>query len=130
MNAFDNIIGYEAEKKELSRILDAWRNPEKYEALGVDIPRAILLYGKPGLGKTLFANALIAGCGLPCFPCRKDCSDGKFVDMISQVFTATTEKEPSVIFLDDMDKFAEGDSEGNSNQEEFSVIQTCMETVL
>ena len=129
MSAFDKIIGYEAEKKDFFRIADAWSHSEKYRALGVNIPRAILLYGKPGLGKTLFADALIAECGLPCFPCRKDCSDGKFVDMIASVFAAASEQEPSIVFLDDIDKFAEDNSGGDSNKEEFAVIQTCMETV-
>ena len=58
MNTFDSIIGYEKEKKELRRISDMLINEEKYKKLGVTIPGALLIYGDPGLGKTLMAKAL------------------------------------------------------------------------
>ena len=126
---FDKIIGYESEKKEILRLADAWGHPEKYRALGIDLPLAILLHGKPGLGKTMFANALIEACGLPCFPCRKDRPDGAFVTAITETFSKAAGNAPSVVFLDDMDKFAEDNLQEDSNKEEFSTIQSCMEAV-
>ena len=61
MDAFDKIIGYSEEKKELARIADALKNREAYERLGVSAPRGLLLVGDPGLGKTLMATSLIEG---------------------------------------------------------------------
>ena len=48
MSAFDKIIGYEKEKEELCQLCDMAKNPEKYAALGVRLPRGILLHGVPG----------------------------------------------------------------------------------
>ena len=129
MNAFDRIIGYQREKNELQRLCDVLKQPAKYEALGVRLPSAILLYGEPGVGKTLFAKAFIEESGLPCFPCRKDSSDGHFVDSITEIFSKAAESAPSIVLLDDMDKFAEDNLQKNSNKEEFSTIQSCMESV-
>ena len=129
MSAFDRIIGYQREKEELYRLCDVLKQPAKYEALGVRLPSAILLYGEPGLGKTLFAKAFIDESGLPCFFCRKDRSDGDFVASITETFSKAAESAPSIVLLDDMDKFAEDNLQKDSNKEEFSTIQTCMESV-
>ncbi|MBP0989564.1 MAG: AAA family ATPase [Oscillospiraceae bacterium] len=129
MSAFDNIIGYRREKEELIRMCDALQHPEKYEALGVRLPPALLLYGAPGLGKTLFANTLIEESGLPCFACRKDRADGDFVASIAETFSNAAANAPSIVFLDDMDKFAEDNLQQDSNKEEFATIQSCMENV-
>ena len=53
MSAFDKVIGYEKEKEELYQLCDMAKNSAKYAALGVKLPRGILLYGVPGVGKTL-----------------------------------------------------------------------------
>ena len=62
-NAFDKIIGYENIKEELMQITDVLTNPDVYSKLGVAPPAGLLLYGEPGLGKTLMAQCLIYACG-------------------------------------------------------------------
>ena len=86
MKKFEAIIGYETEKEELMRLCDVMRNKEKYSALGVEMPKAILLHGEPGLGKTLMAKTLIEESGRKCFSCKKDRADGAFVDKIRETF--------------------------------------------
>lgn len=66
MNEFDDIIGYDATKEELVRIADALKNAERYRKLGMTSPRGLILYGRPGTGKTLMANCLIKASGTPC----------------------------------------------------------------
>ena len=56
---FESVIGYEAIKLELSRILDQLINPEKYAALGVTEPHGLLLHGVPGVGKSTMAQCLV-----------------------------------------------------------------------
>ena len=53
MSSFDQIIGYEQEKKELNQIADVLKNSDIYKKLGVSSPRGLLLHGEPGVGKTL-----------------------------------------------------------------------------
>ena len=82
MNAFDRIIGYSAEKKELEQISDILKNQELYESMGVQMPNGLLLYGEPGVGKTVMAECLCKATGLRTFVCRKNEPDGKFVESI------------------------------------------------
>ena len=127
MNAFEKIIGYEREKEQLMQICDMAKNPAKYTALGVNLPRGVLLHGVPGVGKTLMATALIEEMGRRCFTVRKDKSDGEFVDCIAKAFADAKENAPAVIFLDDMDKFA-ADSDCR-NPEEYVAIQAGIDDV-
>ena len=71
MSAFDKIIGYEPIKKELLQIVDMIRSREVYEELGAKLPRGVLLYGDPGLGKTLMAKCFIEASGLPAYVVRR-----------------------------------------------------------
>lgn len=130
MNNFDNIIGYSNEKEELFRILDALKSSNKYIQLGVKIPKAVLLYGEPGLGKTLMAKTFIAESGRKVFHCKKNKSNGEFVKEIKKTFDNAIKDAPSIIFFDDMDKFAEDNLHHNSNKEEFVAIQTGLEDIV
>jgi cell division protease FtsH len=65
MSTFDKVIGYETTKQELLQICDMIRNKEIYQKLGAKMPQGILLYGDPGLGKTLMAKCFIQESGLP-----------------------------------------------------------------
>ena len=129
MNGFDKIFGYENEKQEMLRLCDVLCNSTKYEALGITLPKAILLYGEPGLGKTLMAKAFIAATGRKVFHCKKNKSNGEFVDEIKATFENAIKAAPSIIFFDDMDKFAEDNLQQNCNKEEFVAIQTGLEDI-
>ena len=59
MNPFEKIVGYSVIRKELERIADTLKNPDRYARLGVSAPRGLLLYGPPGVGKTLMASCLL-----------------------------------------------------------------------
>ena len=104
MSAFDKVIGYEKEKEELLQLCDMAKAPEKYAALGVSLPRGVLLHGVPGVGKTLMASALVEEMGRKCFILRKDKSISDFVEEIAKVFAQAKKEAPAVVFLDDLDK--------------------------
>lgn len=129
MNSFDKVIGYESEKEELLRLCDVLKNNTKYLRLGVKTPKAILLHGEPGLGKTLMAKAFIAETGRKVFHCKKNSSNGEFVNEIKATFENAIKEAPSIIFFDDMDKFAEDNLQQNCNKEEFVAIQTGLEDI-
>lgn len=128
MKEFDKIIGYTAIKKELEQIADTLKNGGVYAKLGVSAPKGLLLHGDPGVGKTLMANCLIKASGRKCFTCRKDKPNGDFVKYIKQVFNEAEENAPSIVFLDDMDKFANGD-ERHRDEEEYVTVQSCIDEV-
>lgn len=126
MKAFDKIIGYASLKQELMQISDTLKNRECYDKLGVSAPRGLLLYGEPGVGKSLMASAVIEESGRPVFRCRKDEPNGDFVKKIKATFEKAAENAPSIVFLDDLDKFANGD-ETHPDAEEYVTVQSCID---
>ena len=126
MSAFDKIIGYESIKMEMKRYCDILKNPKKYEKLGVSIPNGLLLDGEPGLGKTLMAKCFIEEAGCKVFTLRKEKPNGDFVNEIKDVFEQAKAEKTAIVFLDDMDKFANED-ENHPNAEEYVTIQSCID---
>lgn len=104
MSEFDRIIGYENIKAELKRFADVLKEPEKYTKLGVTTPSGILLYGAPGLGKTLMANCFVKETGCRVFSLRKEKPNGDFVNQIKETFEAAKSEAEGIkiVFLDDM----------------------------
>ena len=79
-------------------------NREIYEEMGARLPHRLLLYGDPGLGKTLCGGERAAHHhGTP-----RQGRDA-FIDGITQAFASAKTKAPSIVLLDDMDKFANED---------------------
>ncbi|SCY81258.1 ATPase family associated with various cellular activities (AAA) [Lachnospiraceae bacterium XBB2008] len=104
MRAFDKVIGYESIKEELIRICDVLKDPEKYKKLGVEPSHGVLLYGNPGLGKSLMARCFIEESGVNNYTLRKDMPSDAFVEEIKRTFDLAKENSPAIVFLDDMDK--------------------------
>ena len=128
MRELDRVIGYEGIKQELYRIIDIVKNPAKYKKLGVSVPKGILLSGDPGIGKTLMAKCFIKETGLKTFVIRKDKPDGDFVDYIRGTFEKAAKEAPSIVLLDDLDKFANED-EYHRDAEEYVTVQACIDDV-
>ena len=128
LKAFDKVIGYDDEKRKLMPICDMMRNFDKYKKLGVVMPSGALLQGEPGFGKTLLANCFIEACGVPHFLCRKDKADGDFIDQMKKCFDDAVAAAPAIVFLDDMDKFANEDKD-HKNAEEYVAVQSCIDNV-
>ena len=126
MSAFDKIIGYESIKADMKRVCDVLKNSEKYESLGVTLPNGILLIGEPGIGKTLIAKCLIEETGCKSYTIRKDKPDGDFTNMIRETFEEARKESKSIVFLDDMDKFANED-ERHPDAEEYVTVQACID---
>ncbi len=122
---FEGIVGYEEIKRELSIISDMLNNPEVYQALGAGLNDGLVLYGKPGTGKTTMANCLIESTGREAYICRKKASDGKFIKTISDTFEEAKQNAPSIVLLDDLDKFS--DQNEDCDAEEFVAVQSCVD---
>ncbi|MDQ0135751.1 hypothetical protein J2T08_003672 [Neorhizobium galegae] len=92
---------------ELKRDLADWRQGKLPWS---DIDRGCLLYGPSGTGKTRFAAALAAECGLhleaTSVPKWQSYKDGDLGDMLAamyKAFAAAKENAPCLLFLDEID---------------------------
>ena len=128
MSSFDKVIGYESVKHEFLQVIDVIKNKAVYESLGAKMPHGILLSGDPGLGKTLIANCFIEESGLPAFILRRSKGSDNFIDEIADTFKKAREAAPSVILLDDMDKFANED-DNHRDAEEYVAVQAAIDDV-
>src|SRR5262249_49097843 len=54
-----------AAKSELQEVVDFLRSPEKFQRLGAQVPKGVLLVGPPGTGKTLLAKAVAGEANVP-----------------------------------------------------------------
>ena len=128
MNAFDKVIGYKATKRELLQLCDMLRNRDIYEEMGARLPHGLLLYGDPGLGKTLLARCFVEESGLHTITVRRDKGGDAFIDGITQAFASAKTKAPSIVLLDDMDKFANED-DTHCDAPEYAAVQAGIDDV-
>ena len=127
MDCFDNIYGYESTKKELYTLASAIKNSNSCKELGISVPRGIVLYGEPGLGKTTMAIDLIAASERYPIIFRKQ-ESREFAKSLKETFLLAKQNQPSIILLDDMDKYSNTD-ENHQNTDEYVAIQTCIDDV-
>ncbi len=104
---FKDVAGCEETKEELRDIVDYLKNPKKYQMLGGELPKGVLLYGPPGTGKTLLARAVAGEAGVPFFTS----SGSEFVEMfvgvgasrVRDLFERAKKSAPAIVFLDELD---------------------------
>lgn len=128
MSTFDQVIGYDAIKEELLQICDMIHDPEAYGKLGARLPHGVLLEGDPGLGKTLMAKCFIAESGLKTYTVRRTRADDDFIGGITDTFLEAKENCPAIVFLDDLDKFANEDDE-HCDAKEYVAVQAGIDEV-
>lgn len=104
---FDDVADMQAAKSELQEIVEFLRNPEKFQRLGAQVPKGVLLVGPPGTGKTLLARAVAGEAGVPFF----SISGSEFIQMfvgvgasrVRDMFKTAKENAPCLLFIDEID---------------------------
>ncbi len=104
---FSDVAGCDEAKAELVEIIDYLKTPERFQRLGGQMPKGVLLIGPPGTGKTLLARAVAGEAGVPFF----SISGSEFVEMfvgvgaarVRELFVQAKEKAPCIIFIDELD---------------------------
>lgn len=104
---FEDVADMENAKRELQEVVEYLRSPEKFQRIGAEVPKGVLLVGPPGTGKTLLARAVAGEAGVPFF----SISGSEFIQMfvgvgasrVRDLFKTAKESTPALIFIDEID---------------------------
>ncbi|MGK4578973.1 ATP-binding protein [Kitasatospora sp. HPMI-4] len=108
---WQSMAGMEREKSVIERqIVLPLSERDLADRYGVQPPKAVILFGPPGTGKTSFAKAVASRLGWPfveIFPSRlADLSDGGLMSALREVFADLAELESVVVFIDEVEEVA------------------------
>ncbi len=109
--SYDDIGGLEEQILEVREAVEEpLINADQFREIGIEPPSGVLLHGPPGTGKTMLAKAVanetdatfikMAGSELV----RKFIGEG--ARLVRDLFELATEREPAIIFIDEIDAIA------------------------
>ena len=104
---FDDVADMQSAKSELQEIVEFLKDAQKFQRLGAQVPKGVLLIGPPGTGKTLLARAVAGEAGVPFF----SISGSEFIQMfvgvgasrVRDMFKTAKENAPCLLFIDEID---------------------------
>ncbi|MFN0054053.1 MAG: ATP-dependent zinc metalloprotease FtsH [Planctomycetales bacterium] len=107
LNTFEDVAGMEQAKKELQEVVEFLKTPAKFQRLGAQIPKGVLLMGPPGTGKTLLARATAGEAGVPFY----SINGSEFIQMfvgvgasrVRDMFRTAKDNSPCILFIDEID---------------------------
>ena len=108
---WEDIGDLEEAKQKIREIVELpLRHPEIFTHLGIEPPKGILLYGPPGVGKTLLAKALANEVGAYFVSINGPEVMSKFYGesekRVREIFEDAEKNAPSIIFIDEIDAIA------------------------
>jgi transitional endoplasmic reticulum ATPase len=108
---WENVGGLESAKTEVREAIEyPLTNRQKFDDIGIEPPRGVLLYGPPGTGKTLIAKAVASESGANFIPIRGPQLLSKWVGeserAVREIFKKARQVSPSIIFFDEIDALA------------------------
>jgi hypothetical protein len=90
-------------------IIDIVRNRDRYSALGIGFPSAVVLHGPPGCGKTFAVDRLIDFLGWPSFQIDASSVASPYIHetskKVADIFDKAMQNAPSVLVIDEMEAF-------------------------
>ncbi|KAJ3364131.1 Fidgetin-like protein 1 [Allomyces javanicus] len=116
--AWDDIAGLEAAKQAIREIV-IWpmQRPDLFAASSLRRPsKGVLLFGPPGTGKTMIARCIASQVDATFFSISASSLTSKWVGegekMVRGLFAVARAKQPSVVFIDEIDSLLTSRSEG------------------
>lgn len=127
-----NIVLTPLVEKQISEFVDLVINSSKLEIAGVHISKSLLLYGKPGCGKTSIANYICEKTGLPLVVARLDgivsSLLGSTAKNIRKIFEYAN-SFPCILFLDEFDAIAKARDDIHELGELKRVVNSLLQNI-
>ena len=109
--SWEDVGGLEDVKQQLKESVE-WplSQPEVFKRMGINAPRGILLYGPPGIGKTLLAKAVAHESSANFISIKGPEVMSKWVGesekAVRELFKKARQVAPTIVFLDEIDSIA------------------------
>ena len=105
----------------------------RFENLGIQAPKGVLMHGPPGTGKTMMARACAAATNATFLklagPQLVQMFIGDGAKIVRDAFTLAREKAPAIIFIDELDAIGQKRS-GGGDQTGVREVQRTMLALL
>jgi proteasome regulatory subunit len=117
---YEDIGGLESQIQEVREAVeDPLTNPEKFESVGIEPPTGVLLHGPPGTGKTMLAKAVANQTDATFIKMAGSELVQKFIGegarLVRDLFELAAEREPAIIFIDEIDAIASKRTESKTS---------------
>ena len=109
--SWEDVGGLEDTQEKLREMVE-WpqKYPERFENLGINAPKGILLYGMPGTGKTLLAKAVANESDSNFISIKGPEIFNKYVgeseSAVREIFKKARQVAPCILFIDEIDAIA------------------------
>ncbi|HTW39845.1 MAG TPA: CDC48 family AAA ATPase [Thermoplasmata archaeon] len=108
---WDEVGGVDRVRRILEESVELpFKNPQVYRHIGIEPPRGILLYGPPGVGKTMLAKAAATESQANFISVKGPEVMSKWVGesekAIRMIFKKARQASPSIVFIDELDSIA------------------------
>lgn len=125
---YDDIGGLDDELHRIREMVELpLKHPELFKRMGIGAPKGVLLFGPPGTGKTMIAEAVANESGATFFSVRGPEIMRKYYgeseELLRDMFKKASEKAPSIIFLDEIDSLAPNRDKTHGDLEQRLVAQ-------
>lgn len=108
---YSDIGGLEDQIRDLREVVELpLKNPDLFKRLGIEPPKGVLLYGPPGVGKTLLARAVAGETNATFIRLVASELAQKFIGegarIVREVFALARKHAPSIVLIDEIDAIA------------------------
>ena len=118
--SWEDVGGLNDTKDRLKEMVE-WpqKYPERFENMGIEVPKGIMLYGMPGTGKTLLAKAIANEANANFISIKGPEVFSKYVgeseEAVREVFKKARQVAPCILFIDEIDAIAPRRGGGSSD---------------